>query len=194
MGKPDYSKYTDEELIEMHRAGSEDIPDFLIKKYNDLVKGKASKLFLIGGDQQDLEQEGRMGLYNAIRDFDAGRDASFATFANLCVTRKMYSAIEASNREKHWPMVGYQSIYDADFQKEGGINPEEELLDKEKVSMLEKRLSAELSSLENQVVDLKVIGMDYQEIAAVLGKTPKSIDNAITRIKSKLKKVLTEIK
>ena len=181
---------SDEDLIDRLREGDERVTDFIMNKYKNLVRGKARSMFLIGGDSEDLIQEGMIGLYKAIRDFDSGRDAAFITFADLCVSRQMYTAIQAAGRQKHSPLNSYISIYEEDFQKEGGLNPEDEILDKEQVNALEKIFEKELSSFEKQVLDLKLTGMDYKKIAAVLGKSPKAADNAISRIKTKIKKAL----
>lgn len=182
-----YSEYTDEELIDLLRDGDEAVTDYLLNKYKNLVLGKANSMFIIGSDKDDLIQEGMIGLFKAIKDFDAGRDASFFTFADLCVARQMYTAIEAAGRKKHAPLNTYTSIYEEDFQKEGGINPEDNFLDKERVLAMEEAFEKELSGFEKQVLDLKLMDMDYHDIAAILGKSDKSVDNALTRIKTKLK-------
>lgn len=186
--KNKYDSYNDEELIDMLRDGSLEITDYLMNKYKNLVRGKAKTMYILGADTEDLIQEGMIGLYKAIRDYDAGRDASFLTFADLCVMRQMYTAIQSADRLKNMPLNSYISIYEEDFQKEGGVNPEEEFLDKESVSLMEETFERELSPFEKQVLELKIVGMDYREIAAILGKDPKSTDNAIQRIKVKLSK------
>lgn len=183
-----YNDKTDEELMDLYKEGDEGIVDYIMNKYKNLVRKKASSMFILGADRDDLIQEGMIGLFKAIRDYDSGRDASFITFADLCVSRQMYTAIEKAGRMKHAPLNSYISIYEEDFQKEGGANPEEEFLDKERVSLMEKILEDELSSFEKQVLDLLITGMDYTNIAAVLGRDVKSTDNAIQRAKSKLKK------
>lgn len=185
-----YSEYTDEELIDILRDGNKDIETFLLTKYKPLVLSKANNLFIIGGDKEDLIQEGMIGLSEAITNFDPGRDTSFATFGSLCITRQMLTAINSAQSKKHMPLSDYTSIYEEDFQKEGGLNPEDAFLDKERVSSIEKRLYEELSDMEKQVIDLKLAGMEYQEIAAILGKSPKSIDNTLSRIKSKLRNII----
>lgn len=188
----DYTQYTDEELIDMYRDGEADssVVDYLLNKYKNLVLGRTQTMFIIGSDRDDLIQEGMIGLFKAIKDFDSGRDASFYTFAKLCVVRQMYTAIEAAGRKKHAPLNTYMSIYAEDFQKEGGVNPEDNIIDKERALSLEEAFDSELSEFEKEVLDLKMMDMDYQDIAAVLGKSPKSVDNAIQRIKNKMRKVL----
>lgn len=185
-----FDDYSDDELIEMIREGSKETVDFLMNKYKNMVKGKAKSMFILGADKEDIIQEGMIGLFKAVRDFDPGRDASFLTFAEVCVSRQMYTAIEAAGRLKHMPLNTYISIYAEDFQKEGGINPEEVVLDKERVSIIEEAFEKELSHFEKQVLNLRLTGMDYVQIAAVLGKSSKSTDNAIQRIKNKLREAL----
>lgn len=194
MKETDYENYNDEELIDMLRDGDDRIPDYLMNKYKNLVRGEAKSMYILGADEEDLIQEGMIGLYKAVRDYDAGRDSSFVTFARLCVSRQMYTAIRSAGRLKHAPLNSYISIYEDDFQKEGGINPEEEFLDKEHLLYIEEAFSKELSNFEKQVLDLKLVGMDYKEIAAVLGRDSKSTDNALQRMKGKIKKILNDIK
>ena len=162
-------------------------------------------MFILGADKEDLLQEGMIGLYKAVRDYDSGRDASFYTFADLCVARQIYKAVEAGNRKKHAPLNYYISIYsdeeDSDGAKENfnismlpvsGNGPEEELIDKEETEILEQKISEALSDFERQVLNLKVTGMDYTEIARVLGRDEKSTDNALSRIKMKVRKIVNE--
>lgn len=200
-----YENLSDEELITLLRDGDEKITDFLIEKYKDLVRKKAGSMFILGADKEDLLQEGMIGLYKAVRDYDSGRDASFYTFADLCVARQIYKAVEAGNRKKHAPLNYYISIYsdeeDSDGNKENfnisllpvsGNGPEEELIDKEETEILEQKISEALSDFERQVLNLKVTGMDYTEIARVLGRDEKSTDNALSRIKMKVRKIVNE--
>ena len=109
----EYEKYTDEELIEKYRAGETGIIDYLMVKYKNLVLSKTRSLFILGGESEDLIQEGMIGLFQAVNDYDFGRDASFFTFADLCVTRKVYSAIKASNDKKHSFLNNYVSFFDS---------------------------------------------------------------------------------
>lgn len=201
--KESYQQSSDEELIVRLRDGEEQITDFIMEKYKNLVRSKAKTMYLLGADNEDLIQEGMIGLFKAIRDYDSGRDASFFTFADLCISRQIYTAIQASRRQKHTPLNTYISLYSS--AERGEINseenelinvyasgternPEELLIDKENVKNLEKIIDKELSNFEKQVLDLFLIGMKYTEIARVLGKDDKSTDNALQRIKIKLKK------
>lgn len=197
-----YEQYEDEELILRLRDGEKQVIDYIMDKYKNLVKSKAKSMYILGADSEDLIQEGMIGLFKAIRDYDTGRDASFFTFAELCISRQMYTAIQAAGRQKHAPLNTYISLYANAGDKETGeewemINsvisqaersPEELLIDRENVELLEKTIDRELSGFEKQVLDLYLTGMKYTQIAKVLGRDEKSTDNALQRIKSKLKK------
>ena len=199
----DYEQVTDEELIDRLRNGEEKITDYICDKYKNLVRSKAKSMFILGGDNEDLIQEGMIGLFKAVRDYDSGRDASFYTFADLCISRQMYTAVQASKRQKHIPLNTYVSFYGTGKEGEreessllealvdpAEQNPEELFLDKERVAYLEQVIESELSSFEKQVLDLYMTGMSYTQIAKVLGRDEKSTDNALQRLKSKIKKML----
>lgn len=203
----DYSKYapsTDEELIDRLRGGEESIMDYICDKYKNLVRSKAKSMYILGADAEDLIQEGMIGLFKAVRDYDCGRDASFYTFADLCISRQMYTAVQAAKRQKHIPLNSYVSLYANSAEKEEGeernllealadpaeLNPEELFLDKERVAYLEAIIENELSSFEKQVLDLYMTGMTYTQIAKVLGRDEKSADNALQRLKAKIRKLL----
>ncbi|MBQ7431061.1 MAG: RNA polymerase sporulation sigma factor SigH [Butyrivibrio sp.] len=201
-----YESENDEVLIRRLRDGENDITDYIMDKYKNLVRKKAATMFILGADRDDLIQEGMIGLFKAIRDYDSGRDASFYTFADLCISRQMYSAIQASNRKKHIPLNSYISLYsrmdgetssqDAELVNNleaealSERNPEEQIIDQENVDHLEKLIETELSSFEREVLDLYMTGMSYTEIAKVLNKDEKSTDNALQRTKIKLRKGL----
>ena len=179
---------TDEELIELLREGSREVEDHLMNKYKNLVKNKARQLYLAGGDRDDLLQEGMWGLFKAIREYRPDREASFFTFAELCITRQMYSAIAASKTKKN--TILNESLSLSDLNEMTGTyeeGPEVVMLEKENEKELQRRIRAKLSTLEEQVLDRYLEGMDYQQIAADLGKAPKSIDNALQRIKTKIR-------
>lgn len=200
----DYGTCTDEELILRLREGEEAIMDYIMNKYKNLVRKHARNMYILGAEEQDLIQEGMIGLFRAIKDYDCGRDASFFTFADLCISRKMYNAIEASKREKHTPLNNYVSLYASndDDNKDGKTmfmdllsageisNPENLFIDRENVQRIEMLVEQELSSFEKQVFDLYITGMKYGQIAKVLGKDEKSTDNALQRIKNKLRKAM----
>lgn len=196
-----YKDLTDEELIARYMDGDSAVVDILMDKYKYLVRSEASNMFLLGADHEDLLQEGMIGLFKAIRDYDPGRDASFMTFAKLCISRQIFTAIEASNRHKHAPLNSYLSLSETDDEQSKEArerlykmtaleSPETLLIAKEDVERLEERLRAELSRLEKQVLDLYYIGMSTREIAAILGRTEKATDNALQRLKAKLRKCL----
>lgn len=204
-----YENISDEELILRLRDGESNITDFIMDKYKNLVRSKAKTMYILGADTEDLIQEGMIGLFKAIRDYDSGRDASFFTFADLCVSRQMYTAVQASRREKHAPLNSYISLYSTgntsgmeredwgeDAQLVNAIashtdlNPEDMLIDKENVENLEKMLEKELSAFEKEVLDLYMIGMSYSQIAKVLGRDEKSTDNALQRMKMKIRKYI----
>lgn len=194
-----YETYSDEELILLLRdKGQKEIMDYLMDKYKGLVKKKAKVMFLIGGDTDDLIQEGMIGLFKAIRDYKADRDSSFYHFAEICISRQMYTAVEASNRKKHAPLNSYISLSEPGREGLGEnfpellesfseSNPEQMMIDRENVEQIKKRIETELSDMEKEVLAYYMQGMNYTQIAEVMGKAPKSIDNALQRIKNKLK-------
>ena len=196
---------SDEELIIRLREGEQEVMDYLMDKYKNLVRDKAKSMYILGGDTEDLIQEGMIGLFKAVRDYDFGRDAGFSTFATLCISRQMYTAVQASGRKKHMPLNTYISLSGetthTDEQKEnvplekilqsGQLSdPEKMLIDRENVEYIEQMIQSRLSSFEKQVLDLYLTGMGYVEIAKVLGRDEKSTDNALSRLKSKLRKVI----
>lgn len=199
-----YEEYSDEELILCLRDGDDHVMDYIMEKYKGLVRSKAKSMYLLGADSDDLIQEGMIGLFKAVRDYDLGRDASFFTFADLCVSRQMYTAVQASARKKHAPLNRYISLSDGEETISGGEekktvleigdvwekSPEELIIDQENVELLEKTIEKELSAFEKQVLDLYLTGMGYMQIAKVLGRDEKSTDNALQRIKGKLRRAL----
>lgn len=204
-----YDVLSDEEIVSRIQAGDQTAMDYLLEKYKYLVRSKAKALFLIGGDKDDLIQEGMIGLYKAMRDYRSNKDNSFFNFADLCISRQIYSAIKASNRKKNIPLNTYISLYSPAYgenndaeEKENLVdiihekyvsNPEELVIDKENTSMIEYELVRRLSDLEKQVLNLYMQDLKYIQIAEVLKKEPKTIDNALTRIKTKLNQVLKVI-
>ncbi len=198
-----YEQCTDGELIDRLRRGETHIMDYICDKYKNLVRSKAKSMFILGADNEDLIQEGMIGLFKAVRDYDMGRDASFSTFAELCISRQMYTAVQASRRRKHFPLNSYVSLDSeaCEDDREGlnlaelladktELSPEEVFLDKERVAYLEKTIDEELSDFEKQVLDLYRTGMSYSQIARVLGRDEKATDNALQRLKAKIRKML----
>lgn len=200
----EYNHTSDEELIDRLRGGEARITDYIMDKYKNLVRSKAKSMYILGGDNEDLIQEGMIGLFKAIRDYDAGRDASFYTFADLCISRQMYTAVQASRRQKHWPLNTYVSLYGSgrsrgdheewelaeSLSPDQDQNPETLFIDRERVEYLEGQIDRELSGFEKQVLDLYLTGMSYSQIAKVLGREEKSTDNALQRLKGKIKRML----
>ena len=202
----DYEKKTDEELIMDFRGGDTAIMDYLLEKYQPMVKKQAKAMYLLGGDSDDLIQEGMIGLFKAVRDYDSAQEASFGTFAQICVTRQLYSAIRASRRKKHLPLNSYISLYDNEEiseEKESELiqiqniastnNPEDLVIHKESEDSFMNELEGNLSELERKVLYLHLLGTDYRTIAKLLGKSPKAVDNALQRIKTKAEELLTSI-
>ena len=199
-----YDRMTDEQLLCDYKNGNQEIMDYLMVKYKSMVRKKARAMYLIGGENEDLIQEGMIGLIKAVRDFDVTQKTSFSSFAELCVSRQMYSAIEASNRKKHLPLNSYVSLYeDSEEVGEGRSlplidtiesskenDPEVLYFGKEYTEAFAEQLKELLSPLENHVLYLHLMGTDYRTIAELLGKSPKSVDNALQRIKTKAQKIL----
>ena len=199
-----YKEMTDEKLIENIKQDDNMALNCLLERYNDVVNMKANKFFMVGAEREDMVQEGMIGLYKAIRDFNPDKFASFKSFAELCVSRQMYSAIEASNRKKHLPLNSYISLYEDSEQEGEGRSlplidtiesskendPEVLYFGKEYTEVFAEQLKELLSPLENHVLYLHLMGTDYRTIAELLGKSPKSVDNALQRIKTKAQKIL----
>lgn len=193
-----YDGIKDEELISRFKNGESEILDYLMEKYKNMVRKKARTMFLIGGENDDLIQEGMIGLFKAVRDYQPDRDAAFQTFASICVDRQIYNAIQSSNRQKHQPLNSYISLSEQDGENEEqlgdnwGENPESIIIDQENVQDLEQEITATLSPMENQVLEYYLAGNGYGEIAQIMGKTPKSIDNALQRIRIKIREQLEQ--
>lgn len=193
-----YENKSDEELIAEYRAGNDAIMDYLMEKYKNLVRKKVSKLFLIGGDKDDLIQEGMIGLFKAVRDYSGDKESSFFHFADLCIARQIYTAIEASNRKKHAPLNSYIPLYEENesagelgngcgSQTEMETNPEELLIDQENVQDIHERVRKNLSDMEREVLTYYLQGYDYTQIAEIMERESKSVDNALQRIRKKLR-------
>ena len=200
-----YDTLSDEQLIDNLRDGDLSVTDYLMEKYKFLVKKKAKDMYLLGGENDDLIQEGMIGLFKAVRDYKKEQGASFYSFADLCISRQMYTAIEASQRQKHFPLNSYISLYGGEetedevplidvLQQKDESDPEAIFLNKEHLNILEKQLVAQLSTLERDVLILFIAENDYRQIAQIMGKSPKTIDNALQRIKTKAEKIILKMK
>lgn len=189
-----YSKYSDEELIQRLRAGETGIADYLIEKYKYLVRRKARAMFLIGGDTDDLIQEGMIGLFKAVRDYHPGKKASFVTFAQMCIDRQIYSAVQSCNRQKHMPLNTYISLSQEDEESplaQAWVEtPEEIIIDRENTRALEDEIKSALSPMENTVLNYYLEGKSYADIGMLMDKNPKSVDNALRRIRTKIRDYL----
>lgn len=195
-----FKDYSDEELIKSYKDGNEAALDYLFEKYKNLVRKKAKAMFIVGGDNDDLIQEGMIGLYKAIRDYDETKEASFMTFASMCINRQMCTAVTTANRKKYSPLNSYVSLdmpVKSELEEESSKlsdvlhssieqNPEKLFIDRESSDSIESKLDKILSGYEQQVLLLQMEGLNYTDIAERLGKTPKSVDNALQRIRNKL--------
>lgn len=193
----------DEELIKQSRAGDESAANELMSRYKAVVRNRASSYFMAGADQEDLIQEGMIGVFKAIRDYDERKGASFRTFAELCIQRQIISAVKGASRMKHAPLNESVSLNRpvVDDDENGGTleelladeietNPEKMLLLREDMNYISRNLDDILSGLELQVWKMYVNGCSYKEIAEKLDKTSKGVDSAIQRAKKKLAEII----
>ncbi len=198
----EYETMTDEEIVALANAGEMDAQEFLINKYKNYVRAKARTYFLLGGDKEDLIQEGMIGMYKAIRDYRSDKLSSFRAFAELCITRQIITAIKTATRQKHIPLNSYVSLNKPIYDEESDrtlldvitgnkvTDPEELMISREEFSDIEEKMGEILSSLEWKVLMSYLEGKSYQEIAVDLNRHVKSIDNALQRVKRKLEKYL----
>lgn len=197
----EFAKMSENDIINLAQNKEDSAMEYLLEKYKPLVRQKTRKLFLIDGDKDDLIQEGMIGLFKAVRDYQAGKDAAFRTFADLCISRQLYSAIKKSKRLKNQPLNSYISIYSDEFNDADELagdrtvissgsdniaNPEAIVIDRESAVDMQNQMFDKLSKMEREVLKRYLDGMTYQEIAADMEKSPKSIDNALQRIKGKI--------
>ena len=195
-----FADLTDEQVVGQAQQGDSVAIEFLLSKYKNFVRSKARSYFLIGADHEDIVQEGMIGLFKAIRDYQSERLSSFRAFAELCITRQIITAIKTATRQKHVPLNSYVSlnkpIYDEESDRtlmdvivEGRAqNPEELIIGRENLLSIRDRVDQVLSPLEQDVLNAYLDGKSYQEIAEKLGRHVKSIDNALQRVKRKLEK------
>jgi RNA polymerase sporulation-specific sigma factor len=197
----DYS-LTEEELVKLAQKGCEESGEYLIRKYKELAKTKANLYFIAGADRDDIIQEGMIGIFKAIKSYDDTKQTSFRTFVELCINRQILSAIKQAARMKHFPLntsVSLNKPVSNDSQKStlaetlsanSNYDPEALLLIKEVMDYIERDGSRVFSDLECIAWNQYMQGKSYIEISKSLGKSPKSIDNAIQRTKRKLAKIL----
>lgn len=192
-----YENMTDEEIVSLAEK-DRSAEEFLLNKYKNLVKSRAKMYFLAGGDNDDLMQEGMIGLFKAIHDYNSDKQASFYSFAELCVKRQIFTAIKTAARQKHQPLNTYISLNKPVYEdvsertlvetlaERESVDPEKLYIMHEKLKDIEKEIDEKLSDLEKRVLILHLQGMSYQEISEIINKPTKSIDNALQRIKKKL--------
>ncbi len=191
---------SDEDIVELARAGDEIALEHLLIRYKNFTRVKARSYFLVGADREDIVQEGMIGLYKAIRDFQAERQSSFRAFAELCITRQIITAIKSATRQKHIPLNSYVSLNRPVSHEDGdqdrvlvdvlathaSADPVELVISSEEVRSMQTSFSEILSDLEAHVLHMYLEGKSYQEIASGLKRHVKSIDNALQRIKRKV--------
>lgn len=200
-----YAEVDDEALVARAQGGETDALEAVIQRYRRYARAKARSYFLVGADADDIEQEGLIGLYKAVRDFRDDRQSTFRAFAELCITRQVISAIKAATRQKHQPLNRYVSISgvsgsddEAEYRVEALLDdhrvadPADDVISRETLARMRRSMTEALSGLEVDVLRLYVAGKSYQEIGDQLGRQTKSIDNALQRIKRKLDSQLQE--
>ena len=196
-----FASFSDEELVVLAQQSDDRALDYLLSKYFVYVRNKSLSYYIVGADRDDIIQEGMIGLFKAVRDFSSERGVSFKTFADVCVTRQIITAVKNASRQKHAPLNFYvslnKSVSDEDedstlsdiLGQANDSNPEEILIKKENANILGSEMSRLLSQFELLVLTLYLQGNSYQDIGKLIGKTPKSVDNALQRIKKKFEKI-----
>lgn len=188
---------TDNQILQLIKAKDDEAMEFLIKKHSPIVKKEIRTMYIIGAETEDLYQEGMIGLFKAIRDFESDKGAIFSTFATMCVKNQVKSAVTAANRKKHLPLNQYISIYasldengldNEDLFLDDGemTNPEKRILARENEDELMTTIKEKLSKLEIRVLNLYLEGLSYADIGQKLQKSEKSVNNALQRIRKKL--------
>ncbi len=196
----DYAEMQDKDLVELSAAGDELATECILARYKNLVRARARMYFLAGADKEDIIQEGMIGLFKAIRDYNQFKSTSFRSFAELCIKRQIITAVKTATRQKHIPLNSYVSLsnpmYENDseglledvLQGNNETDPEHLLISKENTEFLNERINEVLSELEKSVLELYLEGKSYQEIAQTLDKPSKAIDNALQRVKKKMER------
>lgn len=194
-----YHNLADEQIVSLIKQGDEKALSYLLEKYKNLVNIKVGKYFIIGAEREDIVQEGMIGLFKAIKNFDAEKQNTFKSFANICIERQLITAIKSSNRQKHMPLNSYLSLNTAayDNNEEDSVelidtfdsktieDPLETVMKKEYYTEVENAVNKSLSKFEKQVLDRFIKGESYVTIAQKLDSPVKSVDNAIQRIRKK---------
>lgn len=196
-----YKKMSDNELVKLSQQGDNEALETVLLRYKPLVHKKSQPYYLAGGDDDDIVQEGLIGLYKAVMDFDSSKFPLFNVFAGVCIERRILSAVKKASRQKHSPLNSYISLSGNAFDNDGvavgdiidigrGEDPEKIVIDRESVSGLEGKINNALSPLEMKVLLSYLNGRTYKETATLLNKDVKAVDNAMQRIKKKLESVL----
>lgn len=197
-----FDNLDDEDIVEDAKKGDPQALEYLITKYKNFVRAKARSYFLIGADREDIIQEGMIGLYKAVRDYNKDKLTSFKAFAELCITRQIITAIKTATRQKHIPLNSYVSLNKPIYDEESDrtlldvisgakiTDPEELIISREELASMESKIGEILSDLEWEVLMSYLEGKSYQEIAVDLDRHVKSIDNALQRVKRKLERYL----
>ena len=191
-----YTERSDSELAELAKAGDRAAEEALVVRFGRLVRACARPLFLMGGDSEDLVQEGMVGLLAAIREYDPERKVSFRAYAEVCIRNRLLSAVKAASRDKHTPLNSYVPLDPALFdgtdsderrtidQRQG--NPEALFIHQEDMQERMNRIYSQLSPLETRILRLYLSGLSYSEIASKCNRPLKSVDNAVQRIRRKI--------
>ena len=186
---------TDEVLAKLAATGNREAEELLVSRFHQLVRACARPFFLVGGDSEDLIQEGMVGLIKAFREYDPEREASFRTYAEICIRNRLYSVLRAAVRDKHQPLNQSVSLDTPDFDSNSYTsgtnnlaqrNPEDSLIDKEHTAALLSGVRKQLSEFEAKILGYYLDGLSCREIAETVGKSPKSVDNAVQRIRRKV--------
>lgn len=199
-----FAEMKDEDVVQLAQNQDKLAMEYLLTRYKNFVRSRARRYFLVGADHEDIVQEGMIGLYNAIRDYQPERLSSFHAFAELCITRQIITAIKTATRQKHGPLNNYISLNSPMYEEDSdrtlldvitendNQNPEEMIVGRENLFILLQKANTLLSPLEQQVLFAYLDGKTYQEMAALLNRGVKTVDNALQRVKHKLEKLLEE--
>lgn len=202
-----FANLTDEEIISQIRQGNEQALTYLLNKYKSLVQNKVSRYFIIGAEKEDIIQEGMIGLYKAIKNYNTEKQNTFKTFANMCIERQLITAIKTSNRQKHIPLNSCVSLNVSAYTNEDDNNiqlieiyddktvedPLDTMMKKEYYKEIQNALDNSLSDFERKVLDRFIKGESYETIARKIDAPVKSVDNAIQRIRKKANKQLLDL-
>lgn len=193
----------DNEIVQLAKSDNSLALEFLIYKYKNFVRSKARSYFLIGADRDDIIQEGMIGLFKAIKDYDKDKLTSFKSFAEICITRQIITAIKSATRQKHMPLNSYVSLNKPVYEEESDktlmdiisvnkvMDPMDLIIGREDLNIMESKMGEFLSDLEMEVLMCYIEDRSYEEIARVLERDVKSIDNALQRVKRKLERYLS---